>query len=85
MLVYLVVNEREEDVVALHLPTGPLETRSGLKPALRCEPSTYQANGRWLSHCSIEVGHKTKTRRPHMQILVSCPDRKELVTGRSGS
>ena len=28
--------------MALHLPTGPLKTRSGLEPVLRCEPSLYQ-------------------------------------------
>ena len=28
--------------MALHLPTGPLKTHSGLKPVPRCEPSTYQ-------------------------------------------
>ena len=36
------VNEREEGVVASHLPTGPLKTCSGLESILRCEPSTYQ-------------------------------------------
>ena len=34
-------SEREEAVVALHLPIGPLKTRSGLEPVPRCEPSTY--------------------------------------------
>ena len=28
--------------MALHLPNGPLKTRSGLKPASRSEPSTYE-------------------------------------------
>ena len=36
------VNEREEGVVALQLPIGPLQTYSGLEPVPRCEPSTYQ-------------------------------------------
>ena len=34
----LVVNEREEGVVALHLPIWSLETCSGLKLVPRCEP-----------------------------------------------
>ena len=38
----LEVNEKEEGVVALHLPIGPLKTRSGLEPVPRYEPSTYQ-------------------------------------------
>ena len=38
----LEVSDREEGVVALHLPTGPLKTRSELEPVPRCEPSTYQ-------------------------------------------
>ena len=43
MFCYLLdVLEREECVVALHFPIGPLKTRSGLEPVLRCEPSTYQ-------------------------------------------
>ena len=29
-----------------------LKTCSGLEPILRCEPSTYQSNDRWLSHCT---------------------------------
>ena len=33
---------REEGVVAIHLPTGPLKTHSGLEPVPRYEPSTYQ-------------------------------------------
>ena len=28
--------------MAIHLPTGPLKTRSGLEQVPRCEPSTYQ-------------------------------------------
>ena len=32
----LEVSEREEGVVALHLPTGPLKTCSGLEPVPRC-------------------------------------------------
>ena len=38
----LEVSEKEEGVVTIHLPTGPLKTCSGLGPVLRCEPSTYQ-------------------------------------------
>ena len=33
----LVVNEREEGIVSLHLPNG-----SGLEMVLRCKPSTFQ-------------------------------------------
>ena len=32
------VIEREEGVVALHLPIGPLKASSGLEPVPRCEP-----------------------------------------------
>ena len=35
-------NEKEEDVVALHLTIVPLKTKSGFEQVLRCEPSTYQ-------------------------------------------
>ena len=45
----LEVREKEEGVVALHLPIAiimimimPLKTCSGLEQLLRCEPSTYQ-------------------------------------------
>ena len=40
----LEVIEREEGVVAIHLPIGSLKTRSGLELVPRCEPSrpTYQ-------------------------------------------
>ena len=50
--VLLVVNEREEDVVALCLPIGLLKTCSGLEPVLRCEPNTYQSIG----HYAIQAG-----------------------------
>ena len=33
--------EREQGVVAIHLPIGFLKTRSGSEPVPRCEPSTY--------------------------------------------
>ena len=36
------VSEKEEGVVALHLPVEPLKTSSWLEPVPRCEPSTYQ-------------------------------------------
>ena len=36
------VSDREEGVVALYQPIGPLKRCSGLEPVLRCEPSTYQ-------------------------------------------
>ena len=36
----LEVSEREEGVVAVHLPIGPLKTHSGLEPVPRYEPST---------------------------------------------
>ena len=29
--------------MALHIPTGPLKSRSGLEPVSRYEPSTYLA------------------------------------------
>ena len=32
---------KENGVVALHLPIGLLKPLSGLKPVLRCEPTTY--------------------------------------------
>ena len=38
----LEVSEREEGIVALHLPNGPLKSHSRLELVLRCEPSTYQ-------------------------------------------
>ena len=41
----LVVNEREEGIVALHLLIGSLKTHSWLELVLRCEPSTYQSQG----------------------------------------
>ena len=47
----LVVSEREEDVVSLHLPIGPLKKKcSVLEPVPRCEPSS-----RCLSHCVIRA------------------------------
>ena len=42
--------------MALHLPIGPLKTRSGLEPVPRCEPSTYQPISRWHNHCTIGAG-----------------------------
>ena len=36
----LKVSEKEEDEVAIHLPIGPLKTRSGLDPVPIYEPST---------------------------------------------
>ena len=38
----LEVIEKEEGVVALNIPTGPLKVRSGLELVPRCDPSTYQ-------------------------------------------
>ena len=38
----LEVSEREEGVVALHLPNRSLKTRSGLEPVPSLEPSTFQ-------------------------------------------
>ena len=37
----LEVSEKEEGVVAIHLPMGPFNTRSGLEPVPRYELSTY--------------------------------------------
>ena len=44
------VNEKEEGVVALHITTGPLKTRSGLKLVPRCELSTFQLRHRGRLH-----------------------------------
>ena len=44
-VILLVVNERENSVVALHLYIGSLKTSSGLESVPRCKPSTYQPNG----------------------------------------
>ena len=41
------VSEKEEGVMALHLPIGPSE------PVPRCEPSTHQPISQWQSHCTI--------------------------------
>ena len=49
------VSEKDEGVVALHLPTGPLKTCSGLEPVPRCQPSTYQPITWWHSHCAIRA------------------------------
>ena len=49
------VIEREQGVVALHLPIGPLKTHSWLKPKLRCEPSTYQPISQWFSYSTIKA------------------------------
>ena len=38
----LEISETEKDVVALHLPTGPLETCFGFELVTGHEPSTYQ-------------------------------------------
>ena len=35
---------------------GMFLMRPGLEPVPRCEPSTHQAVGRWLSYCTIESG-----------------------------
>ena len=43
--VRFLMTEREEGVVALHLPFEPLKTCIGLELVLRCEPSTYQPIG----------------------------------------
>ena len=52
----LEVSEREEGVVTLHVPIGPLKTCSGLEPEPKCEPSTYQPISRGHSHCAIGAG-----------------------------
>ena len=36
VVIMLEVSEKEEVVVALHLPIGPLKTRSGSEPVPRC-------------------------------------------------
>ena len=46
----LEVSEKEEGVMTLHLPIGPLKTCSGLELVPRCDPSTYQSNSQWQSH-----------------------------------
>ena len=42
--------------MALHLPIGPLKTRSGLEPVPRCTPSTCQPISRCHNHCAIGAG-----------------------------
>ena len=49
-------SEREEGVVVLHLPIGPLKTHSGLVSVPRCEPSTFQPISWWHCHCAIGAG-----------------------------
>ena len=41
-LTLLEASDREDGVVAIHLPIGSLKTRSGFEPVPRCEPGTYQ-------------------------------------------
>ena len=43
LVIMLKINEKEEGAVTLHLPIGPLKTRSGLKPVPRYEASTYRS------------------------------------------
>ena len=54
--------------MALHLPIGSLNIRSGLEPVPRCEPSTYQPISRWLSHCAIGAGMNRSGKRAHFEI-----------------
>ena len=49
------INEREEGVVALHLPIEFIKARSGWEPEPGFEPSTYLPVVRWLSHSATEV------------------------------
>ena len=42
-LLVLDVSEKEEGVVALHLPIGSSKTCCGLESVPRCEPSTYRS------------------------------------------
>ena len=49
------ISERETSVVALHLPTESLKTRTGWEPILVSEPRTYQSINISLSYCAIEV------------------------------
>ena len=53
----LEVSEKAKGVVALHLPIGPLKTRSELEPVPRCEPSTYQP----IRYCAIGADIDTIT------------------------
>ena len=57
------VNEREEVVVALHLPTRPLKTCSGLEPVLRCEPSTDELASAPFSPATVGQ-HPTRSKGP---------------------
>ena len=41
LVTILEVSVKEEGVIALHLPIGPLKTFSEFEPVPRCEPSTY--------------------------------------------
>ena len=52
----LEISEREDGVVALHLPIGPLKTRYVLELVPRCELGTYQTISRRLNHCAIGAG-----------------------------
>ena len=52
----LVLNEREESVVVLHLSNGLLKTCSGLEPVTKCAPFTYQPIGQQLNHCTFGAG-----------------------------
>ena len=56
----LVINEREDGVVALHLPSGILKTCNVLMPVPRCEHSTYQPIGRRRSHCVIGASNSVR-------------------------
>ena len=38
----LVVDQKEQGVLTLHLPNEPLKTITMLKPASTCEPRPYQ-------------------------------------------
>ena len=75
--------EREEGVVALHLPIGLLKTRSGLETVSRCEPNTYQPIRRWHSHCAIGAGptnYQLTPRYTDQLITSECPWQACIIT-----
>ena len=44
MVTLVEVSEREEGIVDLHLPIGPLKTSSGFELVPRCEPTSPLAD-----------------------------------------
>ena len=55
MVILLEVSERDEGVVALHLPSGLLKTLSELEPVLDANPVPVEAGERSVHDCSSEI------------------------------